>query len=362
MMSRHLPRMTIAEQTAEFLRKGIRSGRWSGRLPGALRLARELDVSKASLIAALDMLEAEGLIIPKGVGKHREVAASPTLRPPGRKLRVGLLPYEDPAHANAFKQHQIFGIAAGVEADGHTFFIASRSQLALKSDPERLVRQLRSESADVWILLNPLAELQQAVLAAGIPAISIGGRTDCGLPAAAYTMGRALADATDRLLALGHRRIALVCPVNWRKPEPNAYARDFLERLDRAGASGGDYGLPDWTETPEGFDRLLRSLFALTPPTALIVGDARQAMAVIQYLSLNGLRIGKDVSLVVRIPDPVFEWTTPSVAHFEFDADQVVRSVTRRLAAFAKGTVDTGAELFPSRFVDGGTVGPAPRR
>lgn len=355
----NLPRLNIADQTADFLRKGIRHGRWSGKLPGAMKLAAELGVSKTSLIVALEMLEAEGLVICRGVGKHREVAdrGAPGKAPVKKRLRVGILPYEDPHHSNAFKQRQLLGIAAGVEAAGHTSFFAPKSQIALRSDADRIMRMVESENADVWILVNSINEVQDRFVAAGSCAFCIGGRQDSGLPSCAYNPGEALEQATDRLIALGHRRISLISPRNWRIPNRNAYVEDFLNRLKTTGDVTGEFNVPDWTETPEGFEALLKSLFSITPPTALIVGDSRQAMAVMTHLAANGLRVGRDVSLVARIPDPVFEWARPTLAHFEFDESLVVKRVTRWLSRFAKGKADRGSELFPTRFIDGATVG-----
>ena len=57
-------KVSIAEQTAEHLREGIRSGRWAGELPGVLRLAADLEVSKGAVRDALHLLEGEGLLSP----------------------------------------------------------------------------------------------------------------------------------------------------------------------------------------------------------------------------------------------------------------------------------------------------------
>lgn len=70
---RPIRKLSIAEQTAEHMREGIRSGRWRGELPGVLLLAKACDVSKDAMRDAMRILEAEGLISPGQAGVHRMV-------------------------------------------------------------------------------------------------------------------------------------------------------------------------------------------------------------------------------------------------------------------------------------------------
>src|SRR5690348_11931242 len=64
-----LPRLFVLDQTVAHLREGVRARRWGTELPGVLRLAQELDVSKDAVRAALLQLESEGLLLPAGHGK-----------------------------------------------------------------------------------------------------------------------------------------------------------------------------------------------------------------------------------------------------------------------------------------------------
>jgi len=88
---RPLRRLSVAELSAEHLRAGLRAGRWSGALPGVLRLAAELDVSHDTVRAALRILEAEGLLGARGPGRSRTVTAHGTAR---HRLRVGVLQHD----------------------------------------------------------------------------------------------------------------------------------------------------------------------------------------------------------------------------------------------------------------------------
>ena len=46
---KRLRRLTIADQTAEHLRAGVRDGRWGKQFPGVVRLTAELGVATATV-------------------------------------------------------------------------------------------------------------------------------------------------------------------------------------------------------------------------------------------------------------------------------------------------------------------------
>ena len=92
-VSAPIRKLSIAEQTAEHVREGIRSGRWRGELPGVLLLAKACDVSKDAMRDALRLLETEGLISPGHAGTHRTVMAIATPTP-RRAMRVAIFPHE----------------------------------------------------------------------------------------------------------------------------------------------------------------------------------------------------------------------------------------------------------------------------
>jgi hypothetical protein len=60
---RTVPRQSLPELTAGFVREGLLAGRWGGTLPGETKLALELGVCRHTLRAALRVLEAEGLLV-----------------------------------------------------------------------------------------------------------------------------------------------------------------------------------------------------------------------------------------------------------------------------------------------------------
>ena len=83
-----LRRISTSELAAEYLRTGLRSGRWGETLPGVARLAQDLDVSRHTLRKALKQLETEGVLTGRGLGRSRGITAAGANIASQRPLRV----------------------------------------------------------------------------------------------------------------------------------------------------------------------------------------------------------------------------------------------------------------------------------
>ena len=82
------------ELVATHLREGMREGRWSGNLPGVLRLAAELDVSPFTVRRALRQLQTEGMLADSGLGRSRSISATGNSGALRRSLRVAILGHD----------------------------------------------------------------------------------------------------------------------------------------------------------------------------------------------------------------------------------------------------------------------------
>jgi DNA-binding LacI/PurR family transcriptional regulator len=169
----------------------------------------------------------------------------------------------------------------------------------------------------------------------------------------------ALITAVGHLVSLGHCRIVMLTREERRKPTPGFLEQAFLNELEAQGIPTGPYNLPDWDETPEGFHRLLDSLFLHSPPTALLIQGAQLTVAVLQHFTERGITAPRDVSLVCMDPDPAFVWCQPSISHLSWDFDPIVRRVVRWADNVAKGKDDRRASSTLAEFIEGGTIGPA---
>ncbi|MFD0892471.1 substrate-binding domain-containing protein [Luteolibacter ambystomatis] len=355
-----VPRLSLVEQTALHLQQGIDSGRWKGAMPGVVRLAGDLGVSKDTAVAALALLEARGSIVSRGRGKRREVVGG-TSRPIIRSLRVGLLLREELGKSVALTQEIFLRLMHDLEALGHKPVFAPKSQGDLGLDPARIGRMVRKCGADAWVISGAPVEVLDWFNQQGPPFIVLGGRHG-GYPLAMASVSslNAIRESVDRLIGLGHRRIVLVCLPDWVRPVPGRMMNWFFEHLRAAGLPASEYNAPYHETTPEGFERLLESLFQLTSPTALIVPNMHYAFATISFLAARGLSVPRDVSLVVRSSDPVFDWGRLRIAYFHCPADPLIRRVLRWVEACSKGAPDFEEMSVDAVLVPGDSIAPPP--
>jgi DNA-binding LacI/PurR family transcriptional regulator len=156
---------------------------------------------------------------------------------------------------------------------------------------------------------------------------------------------------------LGHRRIVLLARRAGQLPSLEA----FYEELEALGIPVGDYNRPVFEDTPEGLQRCLDSLFASTPPTALVATNFELFLAVQQFVARRNLLVPEQVSLISGDPDPHFGWCRPTIAHIRWDSARWIRRIVRWADNVGRGKRDTRKAITQAEFVDGGTIGPAPQ-
>ena len=324
-------------------------------MPGVGWLTAELGVNHKTVESALRQLEQEGLLAGQGPGRRRRV-----IPPSGdsvRPMRLAIFSYEP---ADQFLAYFVELQHALVSA-GHTTIVPQKSLTELGMDVARIARLVKQTEADAWIVQAGSHEVLEWFAAQPAPAFALFGRRE-GIPIAATgpDSQTAIIAATRQLLALGHRRLVMIGRSERRKPTPEKSERAILDELAAHGIPTSDYNLPDWEETREGLQALLTSLFRVTPPTALIIGEKIFFAATQQFLARRGLRVPEQVSLICVDPDPSFSWCTPSIAHVHWDSTPLVRRIVQWAATVSRGREDEKQTLTPAQFIPGGTIAPAP--
>lgn len=230
-------------------------------------------------------------------------------------------------------------------------------------------RLAASKRVDAVIISAPtpddprIAELTRL----GLPFI-LHGRCEVPLPHAFMDIDNkgAFRRATEHLLDLGHRHIAMI---NGPREQTFAIhrergfraamlARGFLP--DPALIGGGRY-------TDENGFRFAKAFLERSPaPTAFLAGSMMTALGVFRAIRSAGLELGRDVSMIAH--DDVFPY---------LNADNMVPSMsTTRSSIRAAGTriaelllqllegkpAATIAEVWPVELVLRESTGPAPRR
>lgn len=344
--------LSAIEQLAAYLRSEIQSGALGETLPGVHRLAKELGVSPKSVVAAVAQLEHEGLL--SGQGARRSCRITPPLGRALPTLRVSMLLYEGSDRMLPY----VVDLEHQFKEAGHVAGIASRSLVGLGRDLERVAGFVQRNETDAWVVFSGTREILEWFAARPGPAFALFGRRR-GVPIAGTGPDKlpAVREVVRRLVALGHQKIVLLVREERRKPNPGAFERAFLDELAAHGIPTGNYHLPDWEETPEGFRHCLDRLFATTPPTALVLDEAFFLTVAQQHLARRRILAPEHVSLICCDPDPSFLWFLPRVAHIGWDSRPVVRRILRWANNIAHGKDDRRQSFTKAEFIEGGTVG-----
>lgn len=348
--------LTITEQVAAHLRQEIMQGRWLELIPGRNELAKEVGVNNKTVETALQQLEKEGVLIAQGAGKRRRISAPSKIKQ-ASKLKVALLLLDKIDRSNFY----VTELYHELEEEGYIPFYSTKCITELGTDTDRLAEYVKKTDADAWVIVSGSRSVIEWFSEQEIPAFALFGRRgDLPIASVGPNKSGAISTAMDRLLALGHRRISLLCREQRRLPEPGLSERTYLDRLRNAGIQPSKFNLPDWEHSKEGFTKALNSLFGPTPPTALIVDESFLFYATYSYLTSHGYRIPQDVSLISTDYDQTFVWCSPSVAYIAWDYHPVLRRVVRWLNKVSQGKKDIRQTLTKAEFCEGETIGKAP--
>jgi DNA-binding LacI/PurR family transcriptional regulator len=353
----HFHPLSLIEQVAAYLRGGLSEGRWRGQLPGLLRLAAELGVAKNTLVAAMRLLESEGLIALSADGRSRCIVTKATKRK--RPLRIGILLLD--VLENSAQVNQLFvQVHHALDKAGLSPFFATETLDSLREDVRRIGRYTKTTHADAWVVAFGTREVLTWFATQKFPSLAIFGRRS-GVPIASVgpDKGPAYSEVTRRLIRLGHRRIVLLSARLRRLPEPGRLEQAFLAELAAHGIQTSSFNLPDWEVSAAGYHAMLSSLFRVTPPTALIIDEVPLFAAAQQFLAGCNLRVPEHVSLVATDNDASFLWCHPPVTHIHWSYTPVIRRVVEWANNVSRGRTDRQQTLFPAAFVPGGTIGPA---
>jgi DNA-binding transcriptional regulator YhcF (GntR family) len=344
------------EQVADHLREEIQRGALTGTMPGTAKLARELGVGMRIVAGALEQLEAAGLLVNQGRRRKRRIEAPADAIYPS--LRIVILPYEKRDE----KLHYMVDLIHNLREAGHIATFSSKSLLDLRMDLGQIQRHVERTKADAWVIgsgsrsvLEWFAQRQEHAFAL------MGRRRGFRIASSGPDKLGALRDLVRRLVDLGHRRIVLLAREERRNPFPAAFEQAFLDQLNAHDIPTSAYNLPHWHHQPGGLQHCLDSLFSHTPPTALIIEEMPFFFSVMQHLASRGVIAPRDVSLVCDDPSTAFDWSMPSVAHIGWTERPLIRRVVKWADNVARGIDDRLQSFVRAKFVDGGTIGPAPK-
>lgn len=325
-------------------------------MPGGSRLADELGVNPKTVDGALQMLEREGYLLSQGRRRRRLIIEPES--PEKAPLRVAILDF-DPPEDRATYIYQAHHLLLD---SGHTAFFAEKSQADLGMNHNRIMRVVRKTEADAWVVIAGSKELLEWFAEQETPVFALfGRRRDLPMAGIGPDQPSATRTVVRKLAALGHRRIVHLTRPSRILPVPGATERAFLDELSKHGVEPSQFHLPVWDESVAGLRAHVENMLRFTPPTAILANEPTLFLAVQQQLLQSGLRIPEDISLVCSDGSPAFRWLSPSVAHVSWKSEPWVRRIGNWAGHISQGKTDRRQSLTRAKFIEGGTVGPAPR-
>ena len=355
-----LRRMVVADNAAEALAAEIAAGRLTDHLPSSRHLAGLLGVSRPVLLHALQILQSKGIIEKSGSRQRYLVAAH------GREKEPAL---PEPDHHALYildeevVRHDAFEILLSLTMSlhGKAWRISSlRMNFGHnESRPRQWQRAISGYAPDKVIVWAGRPKLAEWLHRSGIQAMFIGG--DGGntpIPVVGVSGAMAVRTMLDRLFALGHERIWL--PLCNR---PEAYAARLQQTMHAAFEEQGlqfSSRLHAPTSPYRGRDVIIamfEQAWQTQRPTALMLHDWREFLAVASVLRREGLDIPKHMSVALISDDPEMEWHKPDLAHFRAPLKRIASVCASWLCSESKAFL-MPVKYFDLEWIPGGSLGP----
>ncbi|WP_223799361.1 LacI family DNA-binding transcriptional regulator [Sphingomonas nostoxanthinifaciens] len=278
-----------------------------------------------------------------------------------RSFLLGVVQGDQNDHVIGRLQHGIVEICseAGYELLVHPVSVADPR---LSDNLEDFVRRTH---VDGLVLLSPVSELPEVphlLGRLGVPAVGLASVRIPGYPAM-LVGGERIAATTvaDHLIALGHRRIAMITgPLRFHSATERE--QGFRTALDRAGIAlprgyvvEGDYGFDSGLVAAE-------HLLALpNRPTAIFASNDIMAAAVLKVARERGIDVPGALSVTGFDDVDLASMLSPSLTTIRRPLRDIAREAARRVIALAEGEASRLPDLdVPLALVERQSTAPPP--
>ena len=353
-----LRRKGIAENEVEALAGEIAAGRLSGNLPSSRHLANLLGVSRPVLLRALQELETRG-VIGKSGPRQTYVVAKPGKAawqaPAGQERHALYILDEEVVRHDAFEI--LLSLAMQMHGKGWRISSLRMNFGHNESRPRQWQRAVAGYAPDKVLVWSGRPQLAEWLYRNQLPSMFIGGDNG-GTPISVVgTSGtQAIRLLLDEFLRHGHERIWL--PLCNR---PEGYAENLRETMRAVfDARGIPFFSRHHTPTspyrgPDVIIAMFEEAWRVHRPTALILHDWREYVALSAVLRREGLDIPKHMSVALIGDDPEMEWHRPGLAHFRAPLKRLASSCAAWLNS-APPQVAVKSLFFEAEWVPGESI------
>jgi LacI family transcriptional regulator len=202
------------------------------------------------------------------------------------------------------------------------------------------VQLAKSKRVDSMIIFNPRRgdPALRKVLETSFPVVVPGSATRQRESATAIQDRKGSRQATDHLLALGHRRIAYISYASLSYHGALLRLEGYHMALEAAGVpiAANLFAEADFTAA-SGYQAMQRILASSARPTALLAGNDTIAMGAMLALREAGLSVPEDVAVVGYDDLPVASYTCPPLTTVRTHALEQGRLLARAAIALMNG-------------------------
>lgn len=316
---------SLPELAEERILQGIRRGCWKDFLPGETTLAGLLQVSRETVRASLDRLEAQKMVLRQKGRRTRILRHGKSSPAPSRIIRI-LTPqrvqeftpfmYEWHLSYQALMRHRGFEVELDVFPKIFQRFSARELSRHVASLPARAwIPHIASHAMQEWFQKD-----------CGLPVILAGSPHEgISLPFVDVHFEAAARHAVGLLARAGHRSLLVVTSAKHFAGD-SAAIKGIRTAMRQSGGLTCD--ILEYTDEP---DHLFRSLAPRLrgpdPPTALLICHQWIIPGIYSVLNHLSLRIPERISLVCLHYAPFMAYLTPSLAHYLAIPDQFAKKL-----------------------------------
>jgi DNA-binding LacI/PurR family transcriptional regulator/biotin operon repressor len=356
-----LQRAGVAGEAAVLIEREIAAGRLKGKLPSSRNLAALLQISRPTLLHSLQLLQNQGVIEQSGRQRTYSVVKSAIPGVGSRKLpdserhALYLLDQGGGVRHDAFEI--LLSLAMGLHGKGWRMSSLRMNFCHNENRPRQWQRAIAGYAPDKVIVLTGTPLLAQWLHSANMPALFIGGDSgDTPVPTITTSGARAIDIITSELMQIGHKRIWL--PLCNR---PESYSARMQDTVHKAfDAKGLTFSSQMHTPCspymgPDVIAAMFEEAWRNYRPTAMVLHDWREYIAVSSVLRREGLDIPRHMSVALVGDDSEMDWHRPKIAHFRVPLGRLANACAKWLTSDDSKYLGRG-KVFESEWVPGKSI------
>lgn len=331
-----LEKPTLVQILTDKLREDIQKGAWKGQLPGRRILAERYGCSVKTCLRAIDMLEEEGILSPAVQGRPRSILSPGAAKSTRARRHTLIIIHTSRAPLSAEMANILNELQAIWEGNAGAVVKIPIDYKQLKNPEKRINEIIHRHSVDAAILLNAPLPITRACRE-HIPCFQMGGLYEEHPNVSSYSSNfkKEIENFARHLVAWGHRRILIPIYDETSRPPVTAGL------LDAYGENEAPHDLDSlmpcfFSSEPKEWMALWKEKLSALEPTAVIVMDDVRYLSLTSFCQQAGIRIPRDISVILYNYNPKFEWISPRPTMGQFPAKKVATAFKKWIKSHYK--------------------------